>query len=156
MAAALQIGGVAGSLVLGWFVLRFGFVAVLTSGFVLAGASIAYIGQPGLSVALLFSVVFVAGIGIVGGQSAINAMAATLYPTDLRSTGIGAGLGIGRIGSIVGPTVAGVLIGLKWTTHELFLAAAVPALLSAVFMIGMRGILKAQARAQAQSEVLVH
>ncbi|MBZ5578972.1 MAG: MFS transporter [Acidobacteriia bacterium] len=156
LAAALQIGGVAGSLVLGWFVLRFGFVAVLTSGFVLAGASIAYIGQPGLSVALLFSVVFVAGIGIVGGQSAINAMAATLYPTDLRSTGIGAGLGIGRIGSIVGPTVAGVLIGLKWTTHELFLAAAVPALLSAVFMIGMRGILKAQARAQAQSEVLVH
>lgn len=155
LAAALQIGGVAGSLLLGWFVSRFGFVGVLTFGFVVAGVSIACIGQPGISVGLLFGVVFVAGIGIVGGQSAINALAATLYPTGLRSTGVGAGLGIGRIGSIVGPTVAGVLLGLHWTTHQLFLAAAVPALISAFVMIGLRGIIKAHASAGVKSEVLV-
>lgn len=156
LAAALQIGGVAGSLMLGWLVHRFGFVPVLTTCFAGAAVSIAFIGQPGMSLSFLFTVVFLAGIGIVGGQSAINALAATMYPTDLRSTGIGSGLGIGRIGSIVGPTVAGVLIGLHWTTHQLFLAAAVPALIAAVVMIGMRWVIKAQVSEGAKSEVLVH
>jgi AAHS family 4-hydroxybenzoate transporter-like MFS transporter len=124
--------------------------------FVLAGLSIAWIGQPGISLVGLFGVVFVAGIGIVGGQSALNALAATLYPTDLRSTGIGSGLGIGRIGSIVGPTLAGILLSLHWTTHQLFLAAAVPAFVSAVVMIGMRGVIRANAHAGREHQVMVH
>jgi len=156
LGTALQIGGVAGSLLLGLLVNSFGFVAVLTTFFVTAAFCIANIGTSGLSVVLLFAIVFFAGMGIVGGQSAVNALAATLYPTDLRSTGVGAGLGIGRIGSIVGPTVAGVLLGLHWTTHQLFLVAAVPALIAAVVMIGMRPVIRAHARAESKSEVLVH
>lgn len=156
LATALQIGGVAGSLLLGVLVPRFGFVAVLATFFVTAALCIANIGMPGISVALLFGIVFVAGIGVVGGQSAINALAATLYPTELRSTGVGSGLGIGRIGSIVGPTVAGVLLGLHWTPRQLFLAAAVPAVIAAVGMAGMHGIIKTHSRAEAADEVLVH
>jgi AAHS family 4-hydroxybenzoate transporter-like MFS transporter len=156
LGTVLQIGGVIGSLVLGLLVNRFGFVPILTTFFVTAALCIANIGLPGLSVALLFAIVFVAGMGIVGGQSAVNALAATLYPTDLRSTGVGAGLGIGRIGSIVGPTVAGILLGLHWTTHQLFLAAAVPALIAAVVMIGMRWVIQASVPADSKTEVLVH
>jgi len=156
LATALQIGGVAGSLLLGVLVPRFGFVPVLASFFVTAALCIANIGMPGLSVGLLFGIVFLAGIGVVGGQSAINALAATLYPTELRSTGVGSGLGIGRIGSIVGPTVAGILLGLRWTPHELFLAAAVPAVIAAVGMMGMHGIIKAHRQTEAKNEVLVH
>lgn len=156
LGTSLQLGGVVGSLALGWLVYRFGFVSMLTTFFVAASVCIAYIGQPGLSLVLLFAVVFLAGMGIVGGQSAINALAATLYPTDLRSTGVGSGLGIGRIGSIVGPTVAGVLLGLHWTTHQLFLGAAVPALISAVVMIAMRSVIKANVPADSKTEVLVH
>jgi MFS transporter, AAHS family, 4-hydroxybenzoate transporter len=152
----LQFGGVVGAVVLGWFVGRFGFIPVLASCFALACLNIAMIGQPGLSLAMLFVVVFIAGLGVVGGQSCINALAATFYPTDLRSTGIGSGLGIGRIGSIVGPQVAGVLIGLHWTPHALFLAAAVPALISSLGMIAMRWVIKPQATAGAKSEVMVH
>jgi AAHS family 4-hydroxybenzoate transporter-like MFS transporter len=118
--------------------------------------NIALIGQPGLSLAMLFVVVFLAGLGVVGGQSAVNALAATLYPTDLRSSGIGAGLGVGRSGSIVGPQLAGILIGLHWTSHQLFLAAAVPALISALVMIAMRWVIKPHTAAGAPSEVLVH
>ena len=157
LGTVLQIGGVAGSLVLGWLVSRLGFVGVLTSGFVLAGLSIATIGHSGISLALLFTVVFVAGIGIVGGQSAINAVAAIMYPTDLRSTGVGSGLGIGRIGSIVGPTVAGILLGLHWSTSQLFIAAAIPAFISAVVMVGMRGIIKrSHEPAGTENRVMVH
>jgi len=83
-------------------------------------------------------------------------MAATLYPTDLRSTGIGAGLGVGRMGSIVGPQVAGVLIGLHWSAHQLFLAAAVPALIAAVVIVAMHWVARPAEAAGARSQVMVH
>jgi AAHS family 4-hydroxybenzoate transporter-like MFS transporter len=154
--STLQIGGLFGAVVLGCLVGRFGFVPVLATCFTLASVNIAMIGQPGLSLALLFIIVFIAGLGVVGGQSVINALAASLYPTDLRSTGIGAGLGVGRTGSIVGPQVAGVLIGMHWSPHQLFLAAAVPALIAAVVMIAMRGQIKPALKASANSREMVH
>jgi AAHS family 4-hydroxybenzoate transporter-like MFS transporter len=68
-------------------------------------------------------------------------MTGTYYPTDLRSTGLGAGLGIGRIGSIVGPEVAGIMLGRKWSNQDLFYAAAIPALIASLVMIAMRWVL---------------
>lgn len=133
----MQAAGTIGAIGLGWLVRRLGFVPVLAAGFALACVNIALIGQPGLSLELLFVVVFLAGLGIVGGQAGLNALAATYYPTNLRSTGIGAGLGIGRIGAIIGPVVGGGLIGLHWSTERLFLAAAAPALISTVVMLAM-------------------
>jgi MFS transporter, AAHS family, 4-hydroxybenzoate transporter len=152
----LQVGGVLGAVVLGPLINRFGFVKVLTTCFTLASIAIGLIGRPGLSLGLLFVVVFVAGLGIVGSQSALNALAATLYPTDLRSTGIGSGLGVGRLGSIVGPILAGQLISAHWTTRSLFLAAAMPAVVSATVMLAMRWVAKPEEQAVAQREVMAH
>jgi AAHS family 4-hydroxybenzoate transporter-like MFS transporter len=71
----------------------------------------------------------------------VNALAATYYPTALRSTGIGWSLGIGRIGAIVGPVLAGELMALHWSNQQLFIAAAVPALISALVMLSMRWVI---------------
>jgi AAHS family 4-hydroxybenzoate transporter-like MFS transporter len=89
------------------------------------------IGQPWLSAPMFFAAVFLAGWCIPGGQPAVNALAAVYYPTDLRSTGIGWGLGIGRLGAIVGPLVGGVLVTNQWAMRDMFLLAAVPAAISA-------------------------
>jgi MFS transporter, AAHS family, 4-hydroxybenzoate transporter len=140
----LQVGGTIGTFGLAWFIARRGFIPALTTAFAVACVSIALIGQPGLSLVLLFAVVFVAGWCVVGGQPGINALAATYYPTYLRSTGIGWGLGIGRIGAIVGPVVGGEFMRLKWSTQDLFLAAAIPALISAVVMFSLRWLTKPQ------------
>jgi len=152
-----QVGGAIGALFLGWFVYRFGFVAVLTTSFIVASANIALIGKPGLSLTLLFVVVFIAGFGVVGGQAGVNALTGTYYPTPLRSTGLGAGLGVGRLGSILGPLVAGVLLGRHWTSQQLFIAAAIPALISAFVMIAMHFVLKARpAEVPERSTATVH
>jgi len=137
----VQVGGTIAALGLGWFIERFGFVPVLAAGFAVACVNIAMIGYPALPLALLFAVVFLAGMGIVGGQAAVNALAATYYPTALRSTGIGWSLGIGRIGAIVGPVLAGELMALHWSNQQLFIAAAVPALISALVMLSMRWVI---------------
>jgi AAHS family 4-hydroxybenzoate transporter-like MFS transporter len=156
LGSTLQIGGVFGAFFLGWLVLRLGFVPVLASCFAVASVNIALIGQPGLSLVSLFVVVFLAGLGVVGGQSSMNAFVGTLYPTDLRSTGIGSGLGVGRIGSIVGPIVAGQLISLHWQPRQLFLVAAVPAAISVFGMIAMRWAIEPQALQDRQAQVMVH
>ena len=142
----LQVGGTIGAILLGWLVKRFGFVPVLAFGFALAAINISFIGWPGLALALLFTVVFIAGVGVMGGQVGVNALAATYYPTDLRSTGIGAGLGVGRLGAIVGPLIGGQLMAMKWGARELFLAAAIPALISAIVMVAMRWALRDEER----------
>jgi AAHS family 4-hydroxybenzoate transporter-like MFS transporter len=136
----LQVGGTIGTFGLAWLIPRHGFVPVLTVSFVGACLSIATIGQPWLPFGLLFVVVFVAGWCVVGGQPGINAFAATYYPTSLRSTGVGWGLGIGRIGAIVGPILGGEFMRRGWSSEELFLAASLPALVSALVMFSLRRI----------------
>ncbi|HLJ24382.1 MAG TPA: hypothetical protein VKT71_09770, partial [Candidatus Acidoferrales bacterium] len=40
-------------------------------------------------------------------------------------------LGVGRIGSIVGPMLGGVMLKLNWTPREILLAGSIPALCAA-------------------------
>ena len=152
----LQLGGTIGTFVLAWLIGRLGFIPVLTTSFAIASVSIAFIGQPMLSIASLFAIVFGAGLTVVGGQGAVNALAGTYYPTDLRATGIGSGLGVGRVGSIVGPTMAGILMGNGWAARELFYAATVPAVISIIVVFSLQWVIKPQRSIVSKTEALAH
>jgi MFS transporter, AAHS family, 4-hydroxybenzoate transporter len=127
----LQIGGVVGTFALGSIIDRFSFRALALVYFIGVFA-VGAIGQLGHSVVLVTMAIFVAGFCIVGGQIAANALAAGYYPTAVRATGVGWALGIGRAGSIVGPLVGGVLLTMKWSPAEVFMAAAGAALCAAL------------------------
>ncbi|WP_248321387.1 MFS transporter [Caballeronia sp. Sq4a] len=131
----LQTGGVLGTLLLGWFIERFGFVRVLLGCFCVGALCVGVIGGVAHVQMWLFVAVFAAGFCIVGGQPAVNALAGHYYPTTLRSTGIGWSLGIGRVGSVIGPLVGGQMIALGWSNVELFHAAAVPVFCSALLVV---------------------
>jgi AAHS family 4-hydroxybenzoate transporter-like MFS transporter len=135
--AMLQVGGVIGTVTLGNFIDRFSFRALALTYF-FGAVAITAIGFSGHSTALATAAIFCAGFCIVGGQTASNALAATSYPTTMRSTGIGWALGIGRIGSIVGPLIGGVMIANHVGVEALFTTAAVPALCAclAAFALG--------------------
>jgi AAHS family 4-hydroxybenzoate transporter-like MFS transporter len=127
----LQVGGVVGTFALGSIIDRFSFRALALVYFV-AVFAVGAIGQLGHSVVFVTMAIFVAGFCIVGGQIAANALAAGYYPTAVRATGVGWALGIGRAGSIVGPLVGGVLLTMKWSPAEVFMAAAGAALCAAL------------------------
>jgi MFS transporter, AAHS family, 4-hydroxybenzoate transporter len=74
---------------------------------------------------------FLAGFFLVGSQIGLNSIAGTMYPTDIRATGAGWALGIGRIGSIVGPVLGGVFLSMRVPTHTLFLYTALVAVVCA-------------------------
>jgi MFS transporter, AAHS family, 4-hydroxybenzoate transporter len=135
LATTVQVGGTVGAFGLAWLIVRRGFIPMLTLTFAVATVSVALIGQPGLSLPVLYLIVFIAGWCVVGGQPGLNALAASYYPTYLRSTGVGAGLGVGRIGAIVGPSIAALLVAQQWTPQQLLWAAAVPALISTLVVL---------------------
>jgi AAHS family 4-hydroxybenzoate transporter-like MFS transporter len=115
--------------------------------------TIASIGQPGLSIALLFVLVFIAGWCVVGGQPGINAFAGTFYPTYLRSTGVGWGLGIGRAGAIVGPVLGGEFMRRHWSTRDIFFAAAGPACVSTLALLALRFAMARRSLSHADSDI---
>jgi len=132
----LQVGGVVGTFALGTVIDRFSFraLALVYFGAVFA---VGAIGQLGHSAVLVSIAIFAAGFCVVGGQIAANALAAGFYPTSVRATGVGWALGIGRVGSIIGPLVGGVLLAQKWSVAAVFMAAASAALCACVAALAL-------------------
>ncbi|MDP8984575.1 MAG: MFS transporter [Pseudomonadota bacterium] len=128
----LQLGSVLGCLPIGLAVDRFGAPPVMSCAYLVGALCIACIGVSNSNIALTLVAAFGAGFGLIGGQAAANALAATSYPTQLRSTGVGWALGIGRVGSIVGPLLGGALMTARMPLPKLFVIAAVPAAVAAV------------------------
>ncbi|MFJ3056224.1 3-(3-hydroxy-phenyl)propionate transporter MhpT [Herbaspirillum sp. NPDC087042] len=64
-----------------------------------------------------------AGMFLVGTQSALYALAGAAYPTHIRGTGVGAAIAVGRVGSIVGPLIAGQLLALGQSPTMLVMAS---------------------------------
>lgn len=149
--ATLQSAGTIGTFGLAWLIARRGFVPVLGVSFAIASLSLAVTGPSLSSLVGLVVVVVVSGWCIIGSQPGLNALSATFYPTYMRSTGIGWGLGIGRLGGFVGPWVGGQLLD-QWSPNALFLLAAVPALLSTVIIFGLGKVLPSRHVGKADAE----
>jgi AAHS family 4-hydroxybenzoate transporter-like MFS transporter len=129
-----SLGGVIGSLLQGHLMNHFGNRIVLLVEFlscILLVSSLAWTS----SVVLMMSVTFVAGCFVQGAQAGINALTATFYPTSIRSTGVGWALGVGRLGSIVGPVLGGFMLLHAWDLHSIFLAGSAPAVLAALSIV---------------------
>ena len=126
-----HLGASIGGILIAVLLDRFGFIAIA----VMCAISVPFVammGQPGISPALLAVASTIAGFGILGAQFGNNASAGLIYPTGIRSTGLGWAFGVGRFGSILGPTVGGWLIARHAPTPELFKAAAVPMLVCVI------------------------
>jgi len=130
--AMFQVGGAVGSLVLGRSIDRGSSYRVLAWTYLGAAACVFVIGSVSTSVGLATAAVFAAGFCVIGAQTGANSLAAESYTTAVRSTGVGWALGIGRIGSITGPVVGGMLLASQLQVQQVFWAAAVPSVIAAV------------------------
>ena len=125
--AFFNFGGVFGCLVEGWLIKRRGAYLILLFEFGLATAFIAGLSKIPSSFSLMLAVTFILGFMVIAAQAGLNALAASYYPTAVRSTGIGWALGVGRIGSIVGPLVGGMFLSMGWKPAQILLSATLAA-----------------------------
>lgn len=128
-------GSVCASALSGFLVDRFGPFKTLMPGFALGGLCLAAFGQATSSVAMLAFTSTLAGFFLGGTGTGLITLAAALYPTSARSTGIGWGMGMGRIGQVFGPLGTGLLVGWGVGVEGVFYAAAIPCFLGALFVL---------------------
>jgi AAHS family 4-hydroxybenzoate transporter-like MFS transporter len=132
----LQVGALAG-MALGWVIDRVGHGLTLFLSYTVGALALAAIGLVGANLPLLTVSVFLAGFGVVGSQVAANAVSVAAYPTEARSTGVGWALGVGRLGSIIGPGLAGVLLGLHVANRDIFFLAVGPMICAALASLAL-------------------
>lgn len=108
----LNLGGAIGPLVLAALSARLGTRWPLVAWFCAAAVSVGVLGQVEARLGWVMVMTFLAGFFTFGAQISMNALAAGMYPTPVRATGVGWALGIGRLGSILGPVIGGALVGL--------------------------------------------
>ena len=137
LTALFQVGGIGGALVLGAILDRFFSFWVLAACYLWAAISVFLIGASGASTIMLGITIAFAGLGIIGGQNGGHAVTADFYPTSIRSTGVGWALGVGRIGSIAGPVLGGLLLARGTAVGQVFWAAAIPALIATLAAVGI-------------------
>lgn len=78
---------------------------------------------------LLF-VIGLLGFTLQGGFVGLYVVAARIYPTEFRTTGLGWAIGVGRLGGVIGPALGGVLIGMGLSMAENFMIFAIPVILA--------------------------
>jgi AAHS family benzoate transporter-like MFS transporter len=138
----LNVGGVAG-LVLGGFVADRRGIKLTTAGwFAVSVGMLACLSVKMGSDLLLDTVVFLTGVFVFSAQVLVYAYVTNFYPAAVRGTALGSASGIGRIGSIVGPSVTGALVaagvGHPWGFY-FFAAVAVLAFVAVLTLPGHAG-----------------
>ena len=130
-----SLGGILGTFSEGFLMKFSGPRRILATEFCLCGLLIAAIAIAADSWTLVIALAFLLGFLVIGAQAGLNVLAAQYYPTFVRSTGVGWALGMGRIGSIVGPLLAGMLLSRQWQPWQVLLAGAVPAFLALISIL---------------------
>lgn len=104
-----NIGGLAGSLLLGFLSLRFQVRGLVIVALILGAVGVVWFGMGQADLKELS--IAAAGAGFFTNAAVVGmyAMLAQLFPTDVRAGGTGFAIGVGRGGSAVGPIFAGVL-----------------------------------------------
>lgn len=107
---AFNFASIAGALVFGRLVDRMDTRWPMTAAYVgLIASLIALSASKGLEMTLVLS--GAAGFFLLGANYALYGVAATYYPQNVRGTGSGASVAVGRVGAIIGPLLAGIMLG---------------------------------------------
>ncbi|WP_258803615.1 MFS transporter [Pseudarthrobacter sp. NS4] len=92
--------------------------------------------------AVMFALVALAGAGTLGTQILVNVFISSIYPAEIRGTGLGWALGVGRLGAIMGPLIGGVILGAgmpaQWNFYVFAVVAAIGMILALLVVVGIR------------------
>lgn len=129
---SINVGGLAGILWLGYRSATSGLRFMITCFMTMAGTLMIVFGFLGNDIAPLLVVAIAMGFFAQAGFIGLYSVAARIYPTEVRATGIGWAIGLGRVGAIIGPSIAGILIGLGWQRSDYFLVLSIPFFIGAL------------------------
>ena len=124
-----NLGSFIGILVLGGLAIKIGLrksiFLFLTAAAVLMASFGFFSGS--LFVLVMFGLI---GFAMQAGFVGLYPVAARLYPSEIRTTGVGWAIGAGRFGAVIGPIIAGYLVGAGFTIGTNFIIFAIPCMIA--------------------------
>jgi benzoate transport len=126
-----NLGGLVGTTSIGWFAARYR-IGHLIRGYMVAAGIFLVIFSARMPLLLVLAVAMLIGLFLQGGFSGFYSLAAKLYPANVRSSGIGWAIGMGRGGAIIGPLAGGLLLAREVPLWGVFATFAIPLAVSGV------------------------
>jgi len=121
-----NLGGVIGIYLMAWMSTRWklsNLIFILSLSSAIGMVVFAYAPN---QLSLLMTLILLIGILQQGGFTGLYGAASKVYPTEIRSTGIGWAIGLGRSGAVAGPAIAGYLIVAGFDMSANFIFFAIP------------------------------
>ncbi|MBB4593836.1 MFS transporter [Xanthomonas cannabis] len=134
----LNLGGIVGGSLFGWLALRARLSWLTTGALLLVAAAMVAFGLSSTVLRSAFATALLTGAAMTAAMGGLYAVAPVVFPAAVRSTGMGWAIGVGRVGAILSPLCAGVLLDAGWSPVRLYLACAVPLLFAAAAVLAMR------------------
>ncbi len=123
-----------GTIILGMLTDRWkkAYVIILMYGGILAGL---FCLNAASSLTQMYLASALVGAFVIGCQGVLYAFGSIVYPTEVRATGVGMASAVGRVGAMLGPTIAGQLLAAGFGAAGVISAAIPCIVISAVFML---------------------
>ncbi|MDL2280908.1 MFS transporter [Selenomonadales bacterium OttesenSCG-928-I06] len=138
-----NIGSILGTFFGGWAGPKYGYQRILILYYLIAAVLISTLAiKPTLLILSL--VLFLAGTAVLGIQNLFNSYVSQCYPVTFRSTALGCGLGVGRLGGAIGPTIGGFLLASQVPMEFSFIVFAIPAVIGAIVVFASKDNTKKQ------------
>ena len=133
----LNLGGMVGGVVFGALSVRMNLGRLTALAMLLAGVSLALFGAVSGGLYAAFAVAFAIGIFLFSSMAGLYAVTQSSYPVQVRTTGIGYAIGVGRLGAILAPLCAGFFIDAGWTPNKLYYVFALPLFMAMLAMAAL-------------------
>jgi MFS transporter, AAHS family, benzoate transport protein len=130
----MNVGSLIGTLISGVLADRWGCKATLAVFFAMSAIAISMLGIKPDAITL-YALLLIAGGSTVGCLSVVHTLAADLYPSQVRSTGVSMAAAIGRCGAVAGPLLGGFLLSLGLPFEHNFLVFALPGVIAVVAVL---------------------
>ncbi|KAG8149829.1 MFS transporter [Burkholderia catarinensis] len=122
----LNLGGIAGASLFSLLSARFGLRNLLGATLLLGGVLMVIFGMNTGALGIGMTVAVFLGAVINACVAGMYALSPTPYPAEIRTTGIGLAVGIGRLGAILSPMTVGALLDSGWSVSHLYFAFLLP------------------------------
>lgn len=131
---AMNLGAFSGVFVMGLLIGRVGIKRVILVYVILAFVLLNLYGNLDQDFVLKFALTFGIGFFVQGGFNAMYPASTRIYPSAIRSTGVGLAMGMGRFGAILGPSLFGLLADSGASISTRFIVFSLPIVVAGVLI----------------------
>lgn len=135
-AVVIALGGMIGTPMWGWLGRWWQLNSLVATGFLIGGLLIVAFAillttAQSPQIYLAWSLLFLIGLTLMGAFANLYTVALTVYPAQVRSTGLGWSSGLGRAGAVVSPALAGIMMDANISPAAMFLYFSIPVMVAA-------------------------